>query len=162
VELLKEADVVVTNPPFSLFREYVSQLVKYDKKFLIIGNVNNITYKEIFPLMKDNKIWLGYGFRTGNAYFKIPSDQLDNYADGVFDAETGLVKFRNSAWFTNIPHKKHHEWLDLYKRYTPEEYPKYDNYDAIKSELIAEVCLYRIVHKAMEYTLQGDSQRKKY
>lgn len=133
VELLKEADIVVTNPPFSLFREYVAQLVKYDKKFLIIGNQNAITYKEIFPLIKENKIWLGIGFSGGNAFFRIPREEdALHYAAGVYNPETGLVKFRNCCWFTNLDHKKRHEPLDLYKKYSPEEYPTYDNYDAIE------------------------------
>ena len=137
VELLKQADIVVTNPPFSLFREYVALLDKYEKKFLIVGTMFAITYKEVFKLIKENKIWLGYGFEQGNAYFKIAHD--NDYANGVYDANTGLVKFRNVAWFTNLEHKKRHEELILYKRYTPEEYPKYDNYDAIEVSRIANI-----------------------
>ena len=87
---LKQCDVVVTNPPFSLFREYVAQLIEYDKKFIIIGNQNAITYKEIFPLLRDNKMWLGHGFQAGNAYFKVPN-HIKNYAAGVYDEQTGLV-----------------------------------------------------------------------
>lgn len=139
VELLKQADIVVTNPPFSLFREYVAQLMEYDKKFLIIGNVNAITYKEIFPLIKDNKMWLGYGFNGGNAYFKIPDDARTDYAAGVYDEDTGLVKFRNCAWFTNLDIRKRHEDLILYRHYSPEEYPKYDNYDAIEVGKTADI-----------------------
>jgi hypothetical protein len=130
VELLKQADIVVTNPPFSLFREYVAQLIKYEKKFLIVGTANAITYKEVFNLIKENKIWLGYGFERGNAFFKTPYG--NNYADGVYDPNTGLVKFRNVAWFTNLEHQKRHEELILFKHYSPEEYPTYDNYDAIE------------------------------
>ena len=130
IELLKEADIVVTNPPFSLFREYVAQLIEYDKKFLIIGNVNAIKYKEIFPLFQQNKIWLGYGFNAGNAYFSIPETDKE-YAAGVYDVNTKLVKFRNCHWFTNLETAKRHEGLILYKKYTPEEYPKYENFDAI-------------------------------
>lgn len=139
VELLKQADIVVTNPPFSLFREYVAQLMQYEKKFLIIGNVNAITYKEVFPLIKENKMWLGYGFDAGNAYFSIPKDNAVNYADGVFDAKTGLVKFRNCTWYTNLDHDKRHEFLILFKRYTPEEYPHYENYDAIEVSKTADI-----------------------
>ncbi len=138
-ELLKTADVVVTNPPFSLFREYVAQLVEYDKKFIIIGNQNAITYKEIFPLLKDNKMWLGYGFNAGNAYFRVINSNSENYAEGVYDASTGLVKFRNCVWFTNIDIHKRHEDLILYKSYSPEEYPKYDNYDAINVNKTADI-----------------------
>lgn len=132
IELLKEADIVVTNPPFSLFREYVAQLMEYDKKFIIIGNVNALSYKEIFPLIKGNQLWLGYGFERGNAYFSIPHDARNEYADGVYNETTGLVKFRNCTWYTNLDHKKRHEDLILYKNYSPEEYPRYINYDAIE------------------------------
>ena len=138
IELLKQADIVVTNPPFSLFREYVAQLVEYEKKFLIIGSLNALTYKEIFPLIMQNKIWLGYGFNSGNAYFRIPSEYKD-FSNGVYDANTQLVKFRNCHWFTNLDHQKRHEKLILYKKYTPEDYPKYDNYDAINVDKVADI-----------------------
>ena len=137
IALLKEADIVVTNPPFSLFREYVAQLMEYDKKFLIIGSMNAITYKEIFTLIKENKLWLGNGFAGGNAYFKTPYEK--EFASGVYNEETGLVKFRNVNWFTNLDHAKRHEDLDLYKTYTPEEYPKYDNYDAINVDKTKDI-----------------------
>ena len=139
IELLKEADIVATNPPFSLFREYVAQLIEYEKKFLIIGTQNAITYKEIFKLIKENKIWLGNGFRGGNAYFEIPETASRDYAKGVYDEETKLVKFRNCCWFTNLDHKKRHEELILYKNYTPEEYPKYANYNVIEVSKTAEI-----------------------
>lgn len=139
IELLKQADIVVTNPPFSLFREYVAQLMEYNKKFLIIGNQNAITYKEIFPLIKDNKLWLGYGFKNGNAYFGVSKDAATNYANGVYDAVTGLVKFRNCCWFTNLEHSKRHEPMILYKRYNPDDYPKYDNYDAINVDKTKDI-----------------------
>ncbi len=138
-ELLREADIVVTNPPFSLFREYVAQLVRHGKKFLIIGSQNAITYKEIFPLIKENKLWLGYGFNRGNAYFEIPKGAEKEYAPGVYNPESGLVKFRNCCWFTNLEHNKRHEKLDLYKHYSPEEFPKYDNYDAIEVSRTADI-----------------------
>jgi hypothetical protein len=114
IALLQQADIVVTNPPFSLFREYVAQLIEYDKKFVIIGNVNAITYKEVFPLIKMNKVWLGYNCLR---YFKRP--------DG------SMYETARSYWYTNLDIAKRHEDLILYKRYTPQEYPKYDNYDAI-------------------------------
>jgi len=139
IELLKQADIVVTNPPFSLFREYVVQLMEYQKEFIIIGSLNAIHYKEIFPLIKQNRMWLGYGFAKGNAFFKIPAESKREYASGVFDEVTGLVKFRNCTWFTNIDHKKRHELLILYKHYTPEKYPKYDNFDAIEVSKIDEI-----------------------
>ena len=139
IELLKKADIVVTNPPFSLFREYVAQLIEYDKKFVIIGSINVISYKEIFKCFKENKIWLGYGFKAGNAYFKTPYNK--EFADGVYNPETGLVKFRNVTWYTNLDISKRHEDLILYKRYNPEEYPKYDNYDAINVNKTKEIPL---------------------
>ena len=131
IELLKEADIVVTNPPFSLFREYIAQLMEYEKKFLIIGSLNAIHYKEIFPWIKEGKVWLGYGFNAGNAFFRIPTDGSPNYSEGVYDETTGLVKFRNCHWFTNLDHNKRHEELDLVCRYSPDDYPSYDNFDAI-------------------------------
>lgn len=121
IEILKEADIIITNPPFSLFREYVDQLIKYEKKFIIIGNKNAITYKEIFPLIKDNKLWLGYGFK-GGAYF-IDGNYSSNH-------EKNLISIA-AVWFTNVEIEKKYENLVLYKTYTEEEYPKYDNYDAI-------------------------------
>lgn len=138
IELLKEADIVVTNPPFSLFREYVAQLIEYDKKFLIIGNQNAITYKEIFPLIMKNKIWLGY--KTGDMSFKVPADS-EPRATRYWQDETGQ-KWRsmgNICWFTNLDHKKRHEDLILYKKYTSEEYPTYDNYDAINVNRTSDI-----------------------
>lgn len=141
--LLKESDIVVTNPPFSLFREFVALLMKYKKQFLIIGNQNAITYKEIFPLIRNNELWLGGGFTSGNAYFKIPETYSTDYAEGVYDKSTGLVKFRNCCWFTNIDLEKRHKILPLDLGYVYEGhedmYPKYDNYDAININKIAEI-----------------------
>lgn len=137
-ELLKQADIVVTNPPFSLFREYVAQLMEYKKKFLIIGNVNALTYKEIFPLLKNNLAWLGYNY--GDMAFKVP-DYFEPRATRFWIDETGQ-KWRslgNICWYTNLDTKKRHENITLYKKYTPEEYPKYDNYDAIDVSKVAEI-----------------------
>ncbi len=131
VEILKEADIVVTNPPFSLFREYVAQLVEYDKKFLIVGNQNAITYKEVFPLLKANGIWLGVN--AGDMAFKVPDD-YEERSTRYWQDDAGQ-KWRSLGticWFTNLDHKKRHEPLDLYKHYTLEEYPTYANYDAIE------------------------------
>jgi hypothetical protein len=140
IEILKEANVIVTNPPFSLFREYVAQLVEYEKQFLIIGSLSAITYKEIFRLIKDNKLWIGYGFNAGNAYFGVPKNADSKmYASGVYDAKTGLVKFRNVSWYTNMDIQKRHESMILYKKYAPEEYLKYDNYEAINVDKIVEI-----------------------
>lgn len=127
--LMKKADIVITNPPFSLFREYIAQVMKYQKKFIIIGNQNAITYKEIFPLIKENKIWLGNGFK-GAAYFKVKENfNRDNVVEK--DGER-FATFGNVCWFTNLDIAKRHEELLLYKSYSPEAYPKYDNYDAIE------------------------------
>ena len=141
VEYLKQADIVVTNPPFSLFREYVAQLMKYDRKFLIIGTKNAITYKEIFPLIKSNLLWLGVAFPGGNAYFSIPKGQEREWANGVYDAKSGLVKFRNVGWFTNLDYAMRHEKFIFSRNYYghESEYPKYDNYDAINVDKTADI-----------------------
>jgi hypothetical protein len=139
VKFLKKADIVITNPPFSLFREYMAQLIAYDKQFLIIGSKNSISYKEIFKLIKENKLWLGNGFANGNAYFSTPKDYAREFAAGVYDERTGLVKFRNVGWFTNMDNPKRHEKLRLYKKYTPSEYPRYDNYEAIEVGKVADI-----------------------
>lgn len=128
IELLKQADIVVTNPPFSLFREYVAQLVEYDKKFIIIGNKNAITYKDIFNLIKENKLWLGYRNVNNDMWLFLPDDE-EEY-EKIVDGKK--MKHIQACWFTNIDHRKRHQDLILYKKYTPEEYPKYDNYDAIE------------------------------
>lgn len=132
---------MVTNPPFSLFREYVAQLVEYNKKFVIIMPLNAITYKEIFKLIRDNKLWLGYGFKSGNAYFEVKGKSVEDFASGVYDEKTGLVKFRNVTWGTNLDIKKRHEILETIYSYakTPEKYPKYDNYDAINVDKTNEI-----------------------
>ena len=131
VELLKQADIVVTNPPFSLFREYVAQLVEYGKRFVIVGPKNAVTYKEIFPLIKENKVWLGAGFSNGNAYFSIPNGYEREFADGVYDPTTGLVKFRNVGWFTNLDHGRRHQVLP---RRTMEDNLKYSKHKEIKGK----------------------------
>lgn len=139
IELLKQADIVVTNPPFSLFREFINQLFEYDKKFIVVGSKNAITYKEIFSLIKDNRLWLGNGFTAGNAYFKIPSENARNYANGVYDKATGLVKFRNVGWFTNLDIAKRHEELILFRDYNEIDYPRYVNYDAIEVGTVKDI-----------------------
>lgn len=126
-ELLKQADIVVTNPPFSLFREYVAQLIEYDKKFLIIGHQNAIHYKEIFPLIMGNKVWLGYGFKGGATHF---ISQYEDIATAGNHKE-GMIRVSGVQWFTNLEIKKRHENLILYRNYIPDEYPHYDNFDAI-------------------------------
>ncbi len=131
VEILKTADIIVTNPPFSLFREYVAQLIKFNKKFLIIGHQNAITYKEIFPLIKSNKMWLGFGFKGGAAHFTTAD--YEDYAKAG-DHRDGMIRVSGVVWFTNLDHNKRHEELILVKKYRKNEsdYPHYDNYDAIE------------------------------
>jgi hypothetical protein len=123
IEILKEADIVVTNPPFSIFREYMAQLMEHDKKFLIIGPINAITYKEVFPLIKNNEIWLGY--KSGAMSFIKPDKNVQD--------------FGNICWFTNLDVKKRRDELILYKKYNPKDYPKYDNYDAINVDRVTEI-----------------------
>lgn len=139
--LRDEADIVITNPPFSLFRDFLSWIFEAEKQFVIIGSMNAITYKEVFPLFKENRLWLGNGFQAGNAYFATPMER--QYATGVFDPNTGLVKFRNVAWFTNIDHGRRHQPLALmtevdnikfskHKEIKGISYRKYVNFDAIE------------------------------
>lgn len=135
IELLKQADIVVTNPPFSLFREYVAQLMKYDKKFVIVGHQNAIHYKEIFPLIKENKLWLGYGFKGGAAHF------ISKYQDTATagDHREGMIRVSGVNWFTNLEIQKRHEDLILFKLYNSEDYPTYDNYDAINVDKTSDI-----------------------
>ena len=140
--LRDEADIIITNPPFSLFREFMEWVIESEKLFVCIGNMNAVAYKEIFPLIKDNKIWLGNGFNAGNAFFGIPESASKEYVEGVYDAKTNLVKFRNCCWYTNIDHGRRHESLPLmtmednilyskHKEIKGKGYVHYDNYDAI-------------------------------
>ncbi len=140
-KLRNEADIIVTNPPFSLFREFVDWIVSARKQFLIIGSQGAVGYKEIFPMIKENKIWLGNGFNAGNAYFKFNGD-CSGFANGVYNPETGLVKFRNCCWITNMDHGRRHEPMKLmsmkdnlrygrHKDLNEYGYVKYENYDAI-------------------------------
>jgi len=139
VELLKEADIVVTNPPFSLFREYVAQLMEHDKKFLIIGDQNAITYKEIFQFIKENKLWMGVT-NGGTKWFQVP-DHYDIKTENRKKVENGKKYFSKGSimWYTNLDIRKRHEDLILYKYYTPEEYPQYDYYNAINVNKVAEI-----------------------
>lgn len=131
IEILKQADIVVTNPPFSLFAEYVQHLDAYNKKFIVIGHQNAITYKDVFPLIRENKMWLGYGFKRNMAHFIAP-----HYEDTASDADhrEGMIRVSGVVWYTNMDHNKRHEEVILVKRYSGNEkaYPKYDNYDAIE------------------------------
>ena len=143
IELLKECDVVVTNPPFSLFREYVAQLMEYGKKFIIIGNGNAVTYKEIFPYIKNNELWIGAGKGMGGKAmeFYVNADVYDASKGSVNRIENGkcYVGVMMCTWFTNIEHNKQHIPIDLYKKYSADEYPKYDNYDAIEVSRVSEI-----------------------
>lgn len=142
IELLKQVDIVVTNPPFSLFREYVAQLMEYDKKFIIIGNLNAITYKEIFKLIKEKKIWLGQSIHSGDREFGVPKDYPLNAASGrIDDNGNKYIRVKGVRWFTNFDTTKRHEDLILYKTYkgNEKEYPTYDNYDAINIDKTKEI-----------------------
>ena len=136
IEILKKADIVITNPPFSLFREYVAQLVEYEKKFVIVGHQNAISYKEIFKLIKENKLWLGFGFSGGVGFFI--NEKYEDYATASTHKE-GMIRVSGINWFTNLDIKKRHEDILLWKQYTPEEYPKYENYDAINVDKTADI-----------------------
>lgn len=140
IELLKQADVVVTNPPFSLFRKYISQLVEYDKKFLIIGNINAVTYKEVFPLIKENKLWLGASIHSGDREFQVPGDYpLDAAGCRVDENGNKFIRVKGVRWFTNLDYEERHDSMVLYKKYSSEYYPKYDNYDAINVDKTVDI-----------------------
>ncbi len=145
IKLLKQADIVVTNPPFSLFREYIAQLVKYDKKFLVIGSMNAISYKQIFPLIKSDRLWLGHKSAGKDMLFDVPKDYarvlVETKKEGsAYKIVDGVVKGRTQClWFTNLDYKKRHEDFILYKKYSPDEYPKYDNYNAISVDKTADI-----------------------
>ena len=147
IDYLKQADIVATNPPFSLFRDYIAQLIEFEKKFIIIGNKNAITYKEIFPLIKDNKVWIGYTPMSVDLLFDVPSEYAEEMIKNgkmgsKYKIVDGVLKARSqSIWFTNLDHAKRHEELILYKKYhgNEEEYPKYDNYDAINVDKTSDI-----------------------
>ncbi|OXB09554.1 modification methylase [Flavobacterium plurextorum] len=136
IELLKQADIIVSNPPFSLFREYVAQIIENEKKFVIIGHQNATKYKEIFRLIKENRIWLGYGFKGGAGHFI--NQHYEDYATAT-DRKEGMIRVSGVHWFTNLDLNKRHEDLILYKMYNEEEYPKYDNYNAIEVSKTNEI-----------------------
>ena len=135
IELLKEADIVVTNPPFSLFREYIGQLMEFQKKFVIVGHQNAITYKEVFPLLMKNEVWLGYGFKGAATHFYSPYDDVATSGDH----KEHMIRVSGVNWFTNLEISKRNEELDLICRYSEEEYPSYDNYDAIEVSKTADI-----------------------
>lgn len=137
---LKEADIVCTNPPFSKFRSFVSLLEQYGKRFLIIGNINSVTGKEMFPLFMSNRAWLGASIHSGDREFRVPNDYPLNAAGWRVD-EKGqkFIRVKGVRWFTNLDYRERHEDIPLYRHYTPEDYPKYDNYDAINVGKTAEI-----------------------
>lgn len=138
IELLKQADIVVTNPPFSLFREYIAQLIKFEKKFLIVGNQNNITYKEVFNLLKTNKIWLGY--KSGNMEFRVPEYYEPRQTRfWIDDSGQKWRSLGNICWFTNLDIPKRHEDIILYKQYSKDEFPTYDDYEAINVGKVSDI-----------------------
>lgn len=140
IELLKEADIVVTNPPFSLFREYVAQLMEYQKEFLIIGNQNALSYKEIFPHIRDNRMWLGASIHSGDRKFWVPENyELNAAGCGIDETGRKYIRVKGIRWFTNLDYKERHEELILYKTYSPERYPKYENFDAINVNRTEEI-----------------------
>lgn len=140
IEFLKEANIVVTNPPFSLFREYVAQLIKYDKKFLIIGNVNAVTYKEIFPLIMSNQIWFGASIHSGDRKFWVPDDyKLEAAGCGIDETGRKFIRVKGVRWFTNLDYKERHEDIILFKQYNPDEYPSYINCDAIEVSKTSDI-----------------------
>ena len=140
LSLLDEADIVVTNPPFSLFRDYVSVLMEHQKNFIIIGNVNAITYKEFFPLIKENKVWFGASIHSGDRKFYVPDDYpLNASGCGIDEEGHRYIRVKGVRWYTNLDLKQRHEELILVKRYTPERYPKYENYNAINVNETADI-----------------------
>lgn len=140
IEILKEADIVITNPPFSLFREYLAQLMEYEKKFIIIGNQNSITCKEIFPLIKENRMWYGASIHSHGRDFRVPDDYpLQAYEFRTDETGAKFINIKGVRWLTNLDYDMRHEEMLLYKTYTPEEYPKYDEYDAIEVKKTAEI-----------------------
>lgn len=148
--LLDEADIVVTNPPFSLFREYLAVLMEHEKHFIIIGNVNGITYKEVFPLIMENRLWFGASIHSGDRAFYVPDDYPLNAAGcGVDENGRRFIRVKGVRWYTNLDLKQRHEEMILVKRYDPETYPRYDNYDAIE------------VSKTSDSTLDNKIYRRK-
>ena len=140
IELLKDADIVVTNPPHSLLREYVALLMDYSKKFIILANINAVTYKEIFPLIMQNKLWLGKTIHSGDRKFYVPeSYPLEAAGCGIDDEGRRFIRVKGVRWFTNLEVKQRYCPLAIFKHYTPEEYPHYDNYDAIEVSKTSEI-----------------------
>lgn len=143
IELLKQSDIICTNPPFSLFGEYINQLVKYNKKFLILGRMSALHYTDVFPLIMDGQVWMGYGFNMSMVY-KAPYKNVDEANQKYvrskgYDPNDNYIKVPAICWFTNLDHKKRHDELILYRSYNPKDYPKYDNFEAIEVGKVAEI-----------------------
>ncbi|NTZ96888.1 modification methylase [Pseudomonas koreensis] len=142
IALLRQADIVVTNPPFSLFREYVAQLMEYDKKFIIIGNLNALKYKEVWPFIQENRLWLGVTRTgTGQMWFRITDDAPIKTGQKADENGHRYQTIGNSAWFTNLDHSKRHEEITLFKSYDPGEYPSYANFDGIEVSKVVDIPL---------------------
>ena len=146
IDILKQADIVVTNPPFSLFRDFVAQLIEHGKKFLIVGNHNAIDYRDFFPHIKDNKVWLGITPQGRDMLFKVPEEYAKELAESKKEGSAYRIvegkimgRLGNAAWFTNLDHAQRHAPLVLYRKYTPDDYPMYDNYDAIEVGNIKDI-----------------------
>jgi hypothetical protein len=140
IELLKQADIIVTNPPFSLFREYVAQLVEYDKKFVIIGNLNALTYRDIFKLVKENKLWFGHSIHSGDREFRVPEDYtLSASSSRIDEIGNKFIRVKGVRWYTNLDFNERHEDLILYKNYNEDEYPKYENFDALNVNITKDI-----------------------
>lgn len=140
IKYLKEADIIVTNPPFSLFREYISQLIEYNKKFIIIGNMNALHYKDVFPLVKENKVWLGASIHSGDREFRIPDHYVTSSPSLRIDEDGNrYVRVPGVRWFTNLDYPQRHEDIILYKQYSPNEYPSYYNFDGIDVKKVSEI-----------------------
>ena len=140
LELMDEADIVVTNPPFSLFREYVTLLIEHNKKFIIIGNVNAIAYKEIFPLMKNNQVWIGASIHSGDRKFYVPDDYpMKASGCGIDEEGRKFIRVKGVRWYTNLDITQRHEELILVKKYKSELYPKYENFNAIEVSKVIDI-----------------------
>lgn len=139
IALLDEADIVCTNPPFSMFRKYMKLLMDHRKKFIIIGNINAVTYKEVFPLIMQNQVWLGKSIHSGDRWFRVPDDYPLTAATSKEEDGKKYVKVKGVRWFTNLDYKERHDGIDLYKKYTPEDYPYYVNYDAIEVSVTKDI-----------------------
>lgn len=142
LQILQESDIIVTNPPFSLFREFITIMMQYEKQFCVIGNMNALTYKEIFPYIKNNKLWWGNSIHSGDRQFFVPDNyELNAATCGIDENGRKFIRVKGVRWWTNMDFPQRYEELDLIKKYNEEEYPKYDNYDAININKTADIPL---------------------